>query len=1000
MSPATPASPASALVEVWLAAGPLPASAAPSDLAAACTQLGSVALAWALKDACQAAWANDPARSRQAASLSQHLARHTPDPAVQALAAWAAGMGALADSQLAEATAQLQASVRAWQALGQPLPAAQASVAMLMPLALQGRFDDALRTGEEAEQALTSHGDLQGAAKVALNLGSLALHRDRYTEATAHYQRAAVRFARLDNREHSVMADIGQADALAYAGRTEDATLLYERAAMRAGQHGLPMLAAQAGHGSALLALGRGRYREALAGLVRAQRDFQHLQAEHYQSEVERDLADAYLELRLLPEALALYDALAARLQAHGNAATLPWLLLQRARAQALAGQRGAALAGLAQASQQFQQEDNPTGAHLAALASLELQLRDSAPGGTSAAPATDTPADTLPPALDTPALLALAQRAQALASALPAATAPRALLLQARAWRRAGQAGWALPVLAPLCHPDTAHSQPQVHAAAWGEAALLHRARGDDTAAAAACETAIGAFEELRAALPGSDFQLALLGEHLQPFRLRLALALAHEGPPEVLAWLDRQRARVLAERLGRGTDGAAATLDASTREQLAPLRERLNWIRRKHQRLTEDGDDGLPPPLRDEALHIERQLLETTRRARTLQAGQAGPGAAGRAAAALSVPDLQARFRDGQALVQYGVVGDELLALVVAQGQVRLLRSLAPWGALQQALQRLRFQLDSLRAGARLAAHQAQLLQRSQAHLQALHRQLWAPLLPALAGADEVVVVPCDALHTLPFAALHDGQHWLGERCRLRLAASATLALHRPPSAPARTDPGAALRLLVGESGQLPQVRAELQAVAAALTSGGDGAMTGAVAKGPARPSRPPQVLLDDQAGVQATLAQLPEAEVLHLACHAEFRTDSPAHSALHLADGLLTAAQIEEQQLSARLVVLSACHTGSAHAAPGDEGIGLVRAFLLAGAHEVVASLWAVDDEATALLMTHFYQHWCGNGQHAAPALQQAQHDLRQTHPHPYHWAAFVLHGRSGD
>ncbi len=961
-------------------------SAATPHLADACARFGAEPLAWALKDACQAAWANDPARSRHAASLSQQLAQLAPEPAVQALAAWAAGMGALASSQLAEATARLEASVAAWQALDKPLPAAQASVAMLMPLSLQGRFDDALRTGESAEQALTSHGDLQGAAKVALNLGSLAMLRDRYKHASRHYQRAAVRFARLGDREHSVMADIGQADALAFAGGTEEAMRLYERAAMRAGQHGLPMLAAQAGHGSALLALGRGRYREALAGLVRAQRSFQQLQAEHYQSEVERDLADAYLELRLLPEALALYDALAMRLRAHGNAATLPWLLLQRARAQASAGQRSAALAGLAQASQQFQQEDNPLGANLAALARLELQLQQSEQPDDSTRSehhsASEAQLPGRPPTPTTADLLALARQAQALAAALPPATAPRAVLLQARACRRAGQPAAALQMLAPLCSPTAALNQPQLHAAAWGEAALLHQALGDDSAAATACETAITAFEELRAALPGSDFQLALLAEHLQPFQLRLALALAHEGPAEVLAWLDRQRARVLTERLGQGTDsGAMAALDPATHGQLAPLRARLNWIRRKHQRLTEDGDDGLPPALRDEALHIEQQLLETTRRARALQPGQApgGTGTASKATAALSVPALLARCRGGQALVQYGVVGDELLALVVAEGQVHVLRQLASWSALQQPLQRLRFQLDSLRAGARVAAHQAQLLQRSQVHLQALHRQLWAPLLPALAGAHDVVVVPCDALHTLPFAALYDGQQWLGEGCRLRLAASAALALHHPQPKPAGAEAQAEpLRVLVGESRQLPHVRAELQAAAQVLA--------------------PARLLLDDDAGVQATLAQLPQAEVLHLACHAEFRTDSPAHSALHLADGVLTAAQIEEQRLAARLVVLSACHTGSAHSAPGDEGIGLVRAFLLAGAHEVVASLWAVDDAATAQLMSHFYRHWCSNGQHAAPALQQAQHDLRQTHPHPYHWAAFVLHGSS--
>jgi len=955
-----------------------------SDLHGAIEAQGAEALAWALKNTCQSSWANDPSRSVAAAAWAHALALREPSPAVQALAAWAGGMGALAESRLADAAGHLRASVAAWRALKQPLPAAQASVAMLMPLALQGHFDEALSVGAAAEQVLGRHGDAQGAAKVALNLGSLAMLRDRYSDAGVHYRRAAVLFARLGDRSHSVMADIGQADALSYASRIDEARRLYERAIQRARQHGLPMLAAQADHGRALLALARGRYRDALAGLVRTQKDFAQLGADHYQAEVERDLADAYLELRLLPEAMALYDSLASRLQRQGNTASLPWLLLQRARALDHAGHAPEARAGLAEALALFRTDGNTAGAATAELALLELQLarQDAA---LAAAPRSDAgPADA-------DGNKDLAAQAEALSRQLPAAAAARARLLQAAAHRQAGQGALALALLQPLCSASDREAHPALYARAWGEAAQVHAASGDRSAASFACETAIQAFEELRAALPGSDFQLAVLAQHLQPFQLRLSLALDHEPPAAVLAWLDRYRARVLSERLGHGRPVQA--LDPATHERLEPLRQRLNWIRRKDQRLREDGEGGLPQALHDEARQIEQQLLETARRARTLQADPAqNPlGAMG----TVSVTALQAHFRGPKALVEYGLMGDELLAVVVAGGRVEVLRRLASWDDVLPRLQRLHFQLDTLRTGSqRLAAHGAQLQSRIQAHLQGLHAQLWAPLQTALAAASDVVVVPCDALHTLPFAALFDGQNWLGERCQLRLAASAALALSAWPGRHGVSEAAAAeasaaasksdaerqerLHVLVGESRRLPHVRAELDAAAQAMQP--------ASAKW----------LVDEAARVQATLDQFANAEVLHLACHADFRVDSPAHSALHLSDGVLTAAQIEEQSLTARLVVLSACQTASANAAPGDEGIGLVRAFLMAGAHEVVASLWAVEDEATAQLMRHFYRHWTANGRHAASALQSAQHDLRQTHPHPFHWAAFVLHG----
>ncbi|MBK7470933.1 MAG: CHAT domain-containing protein [Betaproteobacteria bacterium] len=72
------------------------------------------------------------------------------------------------------------------------------------------------------------------------------------------------------------------------------------------------------------------------------------------------------------------------------------------------------------------------------------------------------------------------------------------------------------------------------------------------------------------------------------------------------------------------------------------------------------------------------------------------------------------------------------------------------------------------------------------------------------------------------------------------------------------------------------------------------------------------------------------------------------------------------------------------------------GLVRAFLVAGAARVVASLWPVDDRMTARFMTHFHGALC-RGVLPAAALQLAQAEIMREHPHPYYWAAFTLYGR---
>ncbi len=120
---------------------------------------------------------------------------------------------------------------------------------------------------------------------------------------------------------------------------------------------------------------------------------------------------------------------------------------------------------------------------------------------------------------------------------------------------------------------------------------------------------------------------------------------------------------------------------------------------------------------------------------------------------------------------------------------------------------------------------------------------------------------------------------------------------------------------------------------------------------------------------------------ANWLHFACHGWFDYREPMQSYLALQEGSISAEKIRsEWRLSAELVTLSACQTGISQILRGDEPMGLVRAFLHAGAHAVLVTHWAVDDLATLLLMQAFYTHLAA-GQSPAQALTHAQRDLRE-------------------
>ena len=99
----------------------------------------------------------------------------------------------------------------------------------------------------------------------------------------------------------------------------------------------------------------------------------------------------------------------------------------------------------------------------------------------------------------------------------------------------------------------------------------------------------------------------------------------------------------------------------------------------------------------------------------------------------------------------------------------------------------------------------------------------------------------------------------------------------------------------------------------------------------------------------------------------------------------------------RLNTELVTLSACQTGLNKRSPGDELIGLTRAFLYAGAPSVVVSLWSVDAYLTHDLMLEFYKQ-LKEGADKATALQKAQIKImeKDEYNHLYYWAPFVLVG----
>lgn len=932
-----------------------------------------LALAWAFKDLCYAAWSSEPQRAARGAEMLRDLveqyrvhrqsrerasetAGNDPLVEVAAVADWTMGIAHLTRGEMAPAIDRFNTAARGFHSVGDADHAAQTQVPKIMALSMLGRYADATACANQAGQVFKRLGDARSAGKVSLNLSALHERLGAYAEAAQESRSAAVLFARVGDRELSIMADINAGNALSALGDFDEALCIYDRAKMRAENRGYPVLEALAEESVALVRLAQGQYREALAGLEHSRRRYETLDMPQHLATAEKQLGDSYLELRLLPEAAALFEQAIKRFEALDFPDEQAWTCVQLGRVQALRGHPAEAATSFERAADLFVQLGSDVAEATVTLARAELMLS----GGESAG------------ALDLAGKAADGfDRANLVEGRL------RADIVKAHGLMSSGEVELANTLFTTTLERAREMRLLTLQVRCLTGQGLAARAQGNLRVAESVLGEAIDLFEVQRRALPGDELRTAFLSDHMQPYQALLSMAIetqkaspTPDGAARVLMLLDRARARSLGERLGH----VPTRIDD---EPTQSLRDRLAWLYHQIQRKEEEGESV--PVLAQEMRSVEKQLLEQTRRARIAErsnvasaAGQDSVLTPGSKLEDLNVGALQELMGNADGLVEYGVDGDALFACVLTRTGVSLHHDIAPWSEVRDTVAAVRFQIEALSHGAPpLHQHMETLTRRALVRLQQLYGLVWAPFARTLEKCHRVLIVPHGQLAALPFAALHDGSVALAERFELAVVPSARLAIRGY-----RRQPLPSHKLLVlGESRRLPYAEKEAEFVGGLFDEA--------------------EVFIGDKATLSAVQRHAGQADVLHLACHAQFRTDNPMFSALHLSDGPLTVERAETLDLRPGLVVLSACETGSSELGIGDEMVGLVRGFLLAGTARVLATSWPIDDEHAARFMTGFYQARC-RGVSPARALRQAQLVARRDTPHPFYWAAFTLYG----
>lgn len=325
----------------------------------------------------------------------------------------------------------------------------------------------------------------------------------------------------------------------------------------------------------------------------------------------------------------------------------------------------------------------------------------------------------------------------------------------------------------------------------------------------------------------------------------------------------------------------------------------------------------------------------------------------------------EIADRLGAKETLLDYYQAGQDLYVAVVNSNSVRGFKLSAD--GLESEVRRFRAELQAANPKALQTA-------------KVLYDRLLRPLAGELKG-NVLTITPHGVLHYLPFAALSDGKKHLIDSYSLRVMPSANALAYLRTDKPVK--PGKLLALGNPDLGDakldLPSAQREAVQVAGLY---------------------PASKALVRQAASKTAVKDFGNGfEILHIASHGHFDSDAPLKSGLLLAkgtepNGSLTVEDLYSMRLDVDLVTLSACETGLGKVASGDDVVGLTRGFLYAGARTIVSSLWQVDDEATAKLMTSFYRNLQGFGKREA--LRLAQMEVRKAYPHPFYWAAFQVVG----
>ncbi len=487
--------------------------------------------------------------------------------------------------------------------------------------------------------------------------------------------------------------------------------------------------------------------------------------------------------------------------------------------------------------------------------------------------------------------------------------------------------------------------------------------------------QKAIDSIESARSLLESEEYRSSFFEDKRAIYAGMILAHLQSKNPTAAFDYSERARSRAFLDILGSRVQLAK---QGSLLEEERALQARISALQAGVATQGEEEEEEGEESEKEETLRESqrRQELEEARKAygeflakvRKENKEQASL----MSVEPLTLKEAQELLEPGVTMLEYFVVREAVLLWIVEKDRFRFARIPVNRGELIKKISALRE-----------AIYQLGEKEKFQTRSRELYRLLIEPALPHARGS-ELLIVPHDALHYLPYQALISPQsRYLIQDYPIYYLSSASLMQFTKEKRKAAKEGERALVManpsLGDEAYELKFAEREAREVAKDFPGS--------------------SVQLRSEATKSKAVSLSPQYDILHFAVHGELNQEDPLSSALLLApgdggDGRLKASEIFSLNLKAVTVVLSACETGLGKITNGDEIIGLTRAFIYAGAPSVITTLWKVNDRASYELMREFYATLKSSKK--SEALRQAQLKIMKSYPHPFFWAAYGLSG----